>query len=209
MNPSQLRLYLVTDSGLTAGRDLADIVMQAVAGGATMVQLREKHGTTRQFVDLAVRLKGLLAPKGVPLIINDRLDVALAADADGLHIGQTDMPYPIARRLLGKDKIIGLSVENIEQVRQANDMDVDYIGVSPVFDTATKTDTARAFGIEGLRQAAAISRHPAVAIGGMNLDTAGHAMRAGAAGIAVVSAIVAAADPRQAAQRLIDMIDNV
>ena len=128
----QLRLYLVTDRDLSLGRPLEEIVTEAVAGGATMVQLREKEASTADFVALARQLKAALAPLGVPLIINDRIDVALAADADGVHIGQSDMPYEDARRLLGPSKIIGLSVESLADIEVANLLDVDYIGISPV-----------------------------------------------------------------------------
>ena len=202
MRPEQLRLYLVTDRGLSLGRDIEWIVGEAVAGGVTMVQLREKDIDTREFVALGLRLKDLLAPLGVPLIINDRIDVALAVGADGVHIGQSDMPYELARQILGPEKIIGLSVETLDQVREANLLDVDYIGVSPVYATPTTTDTAPPFGLEGLREAVALSRHPGVAIGGMNADTAPAVLSTGIEGIAVVSAICSAPDPRAAAAAL-------
>ena len=208
MESSSLKLYLVTDRGIAAGRDIAEIVTEAVRGGVTMVQLREKDIDTREFVALALRLKEVLGPLGVPLIINDRVDVALASDADGVHIGQSDMPYAIARRLLGSGKIIGLSVENFAQIEEANALDVDYIGVSPVFATPTKTDTAAPFGIEGLRRASRESCHPVVAIGGMNEWTAARAVSAGADGIAVVSAIMGAESPFDAAARLVRIIEK-
>ena len=202
MTPEQLRLYLVTDRGLSLGRDIEWIVGEAVAGGVSIVQLREKDIDTREFVALGLRLKALLSPLGVPLIINDRVDVALAVDADGVHIGQSDMPYDVARRLLGPDKIIGLSVETLDQVKEANLLDVDYIAVSPVYSTPTKTDTAPPFGLEGLRQAVSLSRHPGVAIGGMNAATAPAVLATGIDGVAVVSAICSAPDPRAAAAAL-------
>ena len=202
MRPDQLRLYLVTDRPLAMGRELEWIVAEAVKGGATMVQLREKDIDTRGFIELARRLQPMLREAGVPMIINDRVDVALAVDADGVHIGQSDMPYEIARRLLGTDKIIGLSVENMDEVREANSLDVDYIGVSPVYSTATKTDTAPPFGLDGLRDAVRLSRHPAVAIGGMNASTAPEVLKTGVDGIAVVSAICSAPDPCTAARLL-------
>lgn len=208
MDAKALKLYLVTDRGLCGGRDLCEIVRAAAAGGVTMVQLREKDIDTRTFVEEAVALKEVLAPLGVPLIINDRVDVALAADADGVHIGQSDMPYDIARRLLGPARIIGLSVENMRQVVQANSLDVDYIGVSPVFATPTKTDTAAPFGLEGLREAVTLSRHPAVGIGGMNSSTAARVFAAGAAGIAVVSAIMADDNPGEASRRMLKIIEE-
>lgn len=171
-----------------------------------MVQLREKDMDTRGFIDLGSRLLRLLRPLGVPLIINDRVDVALAVDADGVHIGQSDMPYETARRLLGPDKIIGLSVENMDELRQAESLDVDYVAVSPVYSTATKTDTAAPFGLEGLREAVRLTRHPVVAIGGMNENTAPAVFAAGADGIAVVSAICSAPDPAAASARLLSSL---
>ena len=208
MNKDILKLYLVTDRPLSLGRDIEEIVREAVKGGATIVQLREKECPTGEFVTLARRLKALLAPLGVPLIINDRVDVALAADADGVHIGQSDMPYEDARRLLGYDKIIGLSVENFEDLERANALDVDYIGISPVYGTPTKSDTAEPFGLEGLQRAVSLSVHPTVAIGGMNASTIGEVIAAGADGVAVVSAICSAPSPREAAQELLNVIKS-
>ena len=201
-----LKLYLVTDRDLSLGRSLEEIVREAVAGGVTMVQLREKDAATGEFVELGRRLMSLLKPLGVPLIINDRVDVALAVDADGVHIGQSDMSYADARRLLGPDKIIGLSVENFEDLEAANKLDVDYIGISPVYGTPTKTDTAEPFGLEGLKEAVRLSLHPTVAIGGMNVATAGEVIAAGADGVAVVSAICSAASARDAAAELATII---
>ena len=201
-----LKLYLVTDRPLSLGRPLEEIVSKAVAGGVTMVQLREKEASTKEFIDLAIRLKEILKPYNVPLIINDRVDVALAADADGVHVGQSDMPYELARKLLGPDKIIGLSVENMDEVLKANELDVDYIGISPVYATQTKTDTASPFGLEGLKEAVRVSLHPTVAIGGMNMQTAGEVMQTGCDGIAVVSAISSAEDVTEASRKLKDIV---
>ena len=198
-----LKLYLVTDRDLSLGRSLEEVVCEAVAGGVTIVQLREKDAATGEFVELARRLMAILKPLGVPLIINDRVDVALAVDADGVHIGQSDMSYADARRLLGPDKIIGLSVENFEDLEAANALDVDYIGISPVYGTPTKTDTAEPFGLEGLRKAVQMSVHPTVAIGGMNASTVQDVMAAGTDGVAVVSAICSAPSPRAAAAELV------
>ena len=195
-------LYLVTDRPCCGGRDLEAIVAAAVQGGVRWVQLREKDMATRPFVDLAVRLKALLAPLGVPLIINDRLDVALAAGADGVHVGQEDMPVPVLRRYLGPRALIGLSVETWADVERAEDLEVDYLGVSPVFATPTKTDTKAPWGLAGLARIRAGSRHPLVAIGGLNLGNVEAVIRAGADGIAVVSALCASPDPRAAAREL-------
>ena len=202
----KLKLYLVTDRDLSLGRPLEEIVSEAVAGGVTMVQLREKDAATGEFVELGRRLMSLLKPLGVPLIINDRVDVALAVDADGVHIGQSDMSYADARRLLGPEKIIGLSVENFEDLESANKLDVDYIGISPVYGTPTKTDTAEPFGLEGLRKAVEMSVHPTVAIGGMNVATVGEVIAAGTDGVAVVSAICSAESPRDTAAELATII---
>lgn len=205
MDRNLLKLYLVTDRGFLGGRGLEDVVLDAVRGGVTMVQLREKNIGTRDFMALAIRLKKALSPFGVPLIINDRVDVALASDADGVHIGQSDMPYHMARTLLGPDKIIGLSVENFGQIEEANAIpDLDYIGVSPVFSTPTKTDTAQPFGLDGLREAVRLSVHPTVAIGGMNAATAAPVFATGTDGMAVVSAIMGADDPRNAAEEILE-----
>lgn len=197
-----MRLYLVTDEELLQGKDLYATVEAAVRGGVTMVQLREKESSTRDFVERAARLKQVLAPYHVPLIINDRVDVALAVDADGVHVGQSDMPYPLVKRLLPPGKIIGLSVESHEQVLEANAYDVDYIAASPVFATATKTNTLIEWGLEGLSWIKSVSRHPLVAIGGINKGNAEAIFQAGADGIAVVSAIIAASDPEMAARML-------
>lgn len=203
-----MELYLVTDRDLLLGKDLLWTVEQAVRGGVGMVQLREKECTTREFVELAVELKRVLTPYGVPLIINDRVDVALASDADGVHIGQSDMRYETVRRLLPAGKIIGLSVESRKQVAEANTLDVDYIGVSPVFSTSTKTDTVIEWGLDGLRWIRANSRHKIVAIGGINIGNAAQIVEAGAQSLAVVSAICSADDPRHAAQMFLEEINK-
>lgn len=204
--PFDASLYLVTDRELSLGRSLEFIVAEAIAGGVTLVQLREKDCSTGAFIALAERLLAITRPAGVPLIINDRVDVALAVDADGVHVGQSDMPPDVARRLIGPDKILGLSVETIAQAEAAEKLAVDYLGVSPVFLTATKPDATQALGLEGLREIRRISRHPLVAIGGMNHQTAAATMTAGADGLAVVSAICSAADPRAAAVSLKNII---
>lgn len=199
-------LYFVTDRALCGGKPLAEVVLQAVRGGAACIQLREKSVSTRFFVEEAGRIKDLLAPFKIPLIINDRLDVALAAGADGVHVGQEDIPYGIARRLMGPKAIIGLSVEIWGDVERAESLDCDYLGVSPIFATPTKTDTKEPWGLEGLSKIRAFSRHPLVGIGGLNAENAEAVIMAGADGIAVVSAICAAPDPFQASRALTGII---
>lgn len=199
-------LYFVTDRDLCRTKPLTDVVLQAIRGGAVCVQLREKDVSTRFFVEEAGRIKTLMTPLGVPLIINDRLDVALAVKADGVHVGQSDMPYQIARKLLGPKAIIGLSVETWEDVERAEELDCDYLGVSPVFATPTKTDTKEPWGLEGLARIRTFSRHPLVGIGGLHAGNAEAIIRAGADCVAVVSAICAAADPYAASRELSDII---
>ncbi len=201
-------LYLVTDQRFLKNRSLEEIVMEAVKGGVSWVQLREKTASTREFVNLAVILKKRLTPLKVPLIINDRLDVAMAARADGVHIGQSDMPYELVRQILGSDAIIGLSVESWEDVTCAQELDVDYLGVGPIFETQTKTDTSPPWGLEGLTRIRNYSRHPLVAIGGIDQSNAGDVTRAGAHALAVVSAICADPDPLNATRELCEIFDS-
>lgn len=202
-----LSLYLVTDRRLAGDRPLTEVVRRAVAGGVTIVQLREKECSSREYLELALSIKKIL-PAEVPLIINDRLDVALAAQADGVHLGQNDLPAEAARKHLGPDAIIGLSVENLEQLKQAIILPVDYLAVSPVFATPTKTDTGPAWGLEGLVRARRMTGLPLVAIGGINESNVAEVIRAGADGLAVVSAVCAAPDPEQAARRLRRLIEE-
>lgn len=195
-----LRLYLVTDQASLRGRTLTEVVLAAVQGGVSCVQLREKTLATRDFVALALAVKDLLAPFDVPLIINDRLDVALACAAQGVHLGQSDMPVALARQLLPPQVFIGLSVENQGDVARAAGQPVDYLGISPVYATPTKTDTAAPWGLAGVRQVRALTDLPLVAIGGIHHDNAAEVLQAGADGLAVVSAICSAADPQAAAE---------
>jgi thiamine-phosphate pyrophosphorylase len=196
-----LRLYLVTDQASLRGRSLLDVVRAAVQGGVSCVQLREKSLNTRDFVAQALAVKALLDPLGVPLVINDRIDVALACQAQGVHLGQSDMPVAMARQMLPPEVFIGLSVENLGDVARSADQAVDYLGVSPVFATPTKTDTAPPWGLAGLRQVRAMTNLLLVAIGGIHASNAVELLQAGADGLAVVSAICSADDPAAAAQR--------
>ena len=201
-------VYLVTDQTLCLGRPLASIVADAVRAGVACVQLREKTASTREFLNQALALKPVLASAGIPLIINDRVDIALAVGADGVHLGQSDMPYDAARRLMGPDAIIGLSVENWPDVVAAQNLDVAYLGVSPVFATPTKIDTRSPWGLDGLARIRAYSRHCLVAIGGLNATNAKDIIQAGADAVAVVSAICSAEDPFTAARNLVHCCDS-
>lgn len=205
MKPSfDVSLYLVTDPRLGGSRSPVSIVEEAVAGGVTLVQLRDPQASTRDLIVTASALKALLDRNGIPLIVNDRVDVAAAVGAAGVHLGGSDMPADAARAILGDDALIGLSIGtpaelHTEEKRLAF---VDYIGTGPVFSTSTKSDAGSAIGTSGLSEVAAQLALPCVAIGGITTETAGECIHAGADGVAVVSAIVGAEDPRGAAQSL-------
>lgn len=205
-------LYLVTDSSLAGGRPLEEVVSEAVRGGVTIVQLREKHLSTKGIIEKAFRIKEITDRAGIPLIVNDRLDVALACGAAGVHLGQDDMDCRLARRIAaraaGEDFIIGVSVSTVAEALQAEADGADYLGVSPVFSTPTKTDTPAATGLEGLRQIRQAVRLPLVAIGGINSFNAAMVIQAGADGVAVVSAIMASLDPCMAAATLMAAIEQ-
>jgi thiamine-phosphate pyrophosphorylase len=198
-----LDLYLITDRAMCAARGGPErTVAEAVAGGVTMVQLRDDETPAAELVELVRRLKAVLAPARVPLIVNNRLDVALAAGADGLHVGQADTPPAEARARLGPEPILGLSVTDPAQLAAVDPALVDYLGVGPIFATSTKPDAAPAMGLSSLAAARAGTALPIVAIGGVDATNAAAVLRAGADGIAVVSAICAAGDPRSAAAAL-------
>ena len=201
-------LYLVTDRGLARGRSTLDIVKAAANGGVTCVQLREKDCLTLEFIEQALSIKDYLSARGIPLIINDRIDVAQAVKADGIHLGQTDMPLDMARAIVEDSMLIGISAESLEDAIEAEKGGADYLGVSPIYATPTKTDTAPPLGLEGLRQIRATVKIPLVGIGGLNRENAAEVIRNGADGVAVVSAIVAAGDPEAAAAELNQLISG-
>lgn len=195
-------LYLVTDAELSRGRTQREIVTAAIRGGVTVVQYREKNTGTRRMIAEAQELCELCRLHSIPFIVNDRVDVALAVDADGVHVGQEDMPAVLARKLIGPGKILGVSVENLAQLEEALAAEADYVGASPIFATPTKPDAPAPIGLQGLRELARASSIPVVAIGGMNASNAAEILSAGAAGVAVVSAIVGAEDVERAAAEL-------
>lgn len=198
----ELGLYLVTDRVLCGDRGVPFVVAEAVAGGVSMVQLRDDTTPSGELIVLAQVLVGQLAPQRVPLIVNNRLDVALASGAAGLHVGQTDLAPAAARAALGPTAILGLSITATAQMTAVDPALVDYLGVGPIFATATKLDAAPAMGLVGLAACRARSRLPIVAIGGIDATNAAAVMRAGADGVAVVSAVCAATSPRAAAAEL-------
>lgn len=202
MNRLDCTLYLVTDRGLCRGRNVAHTVAEAMRGGITVVQLREKLLEDEEFLRSAVEMKELADRWNIPLIINDRLDIALACGAAGVHLGQDDTNCALARRVAGERMIVGVSVSTVEEALKAEADGADYLGVSPVFSTPTKPDAPAPAGLEGLRKIRGAVRLPLVGIGGINTANAADVIDAGADGVAVVSAIMAAQDPCRAAREL-------
>jgi thiamine-phosphate pyrophosphorylase len=196
--PIDLSLYLVTQRSSLELEDFYNIIRSAVEGGITTVQLREKETSAREMISIGKRLLLLLKPFGIPLIINDRVDVAHAISADGVHLGQSDLSVAEARAILGKKAIIGLSVESLEQAKAAIEEDVDYLAASPIFHTKTKTNCAEPWELKGLRQLCSASKFPIIAIGGINESNVKQIIECGAVGVAVVSAIFDAPCPKAA-----------
>ncbi len=194
-------LYLVTDRRLMSCKTIEDSVSLGIAGGASVVQLREKDCSSREFYELALRVKKITKPAGVPLIINDRIDICMAADADGVHLGQKDLPCKEARRILGKDKIIGVSAALPEEAAQAQQDGADYLGVGAVFPTSTKTDT-RPVTPDIIREIRAAVTIPFVVIGGVNPENIRTLSGLGINGAAVVSAVIAKPDITAAAREM-------
>ncbi len=195
-------LYLVTDRGLSRGRTNFQVIKKAVEGGVKVVQLREKEATTRDFLNEARAVREFCGDNNVTFIINDRIDIALAVDADGVHVGQDDMPIEYARRILGDEKIIGVSAFDVNEAREAEKAGANYIGVSPIYTTPTKPELDKGVGLEGLKRIRQAVEIPLVAIGGLGPSNAYDVMIAGADGIAVVSAIVSADDPAASARAI-------
>lgn len=198
-NCLDLTLYLVTDMSI---EDSFNRVRKAVEGGVTAVQLREKHAITRSVITIGQQLLALLRPLGVPLIINDRADIAHAVSADGVHLGQSDLSVRAARAILGDRAVIGLSVETIDQVIKAQDEEIDYLAISPLFQTSSKADCAHPWGLKELEKVCHLSRHPVIAIGGINETNVESVISKGVAGVAVMSAILNSPSPCHAAREI-------
>jgi len=193
-------LYVITDENLLKN-SLEKAVLDALEGGADVVQYRAKKKDAKEIVEEAVILKKLCKRFGVPLIVNDRIDVALSVDADGVHVGQEDIPPLYARRLIGNGKILGLSTKTLEQVEEANKLPVDYIGFGSVFPTTTKKD-AKLAGLEKLKEAVKLSVQPVIAIGGITEENVEEVLKTGCSGVAVVSAVFGREDVKQATKML-------
>lgn len=196
-------LYVITDEQLSQGRSHQEIARFAIEGGADVIQLRDKTASSRKLYEDALALRNLTRELNIMFIVNDRLDLALAVDADGVHVGQQDLPATVARRLIGKNKILGVSAETLEQAIQAEQDGADYLGVGPIFEArSTKPDAAEPMGLRLLRQVCQTCQIPVIAIGGINHTNAKQVMDSGANGIAVISAIVAADDVVAASRSL-------
>ncbi|MCC6888583.1 MAG: thiamine phosphate synthase [Hyphomicrobiales bacterium] len=210
--PFDLRLYAIIDPEHAGARALPELARLVAQGGATLVQLRDKRGETRAMVERARAVKAALAPFGIPLLVNDRVDVALAAGADGVHVGQTDMAAADARRLLGGTAIVGLSIKTVGQAEAAPLDLIDYVGIGGVYATASKDNPNPPIGVEGLARVVAVLRRrkpgfPTCAIAGITAANAAATIAAGADGVAVISALSLADDPTAAAQRLRTAVD--
>ena len=195
-------LYLCTDRELTGEKNFETCVEDAIKGGVTVVQLREKNLSGKKFFETALSLKKITGKYKIPLIINDRVDIAVAADADGVHVGQSDLPAKAARKIIGDEKILGVSASTLDEALKAESDGADYIGVGGIFFTATKPD-AESVSPETLKKICESVKIPVVAIGGINSETLPLVKNTGIAGVAVVSAIVAAENPEDAAKNLL------
>src|SRR5215470_9167888 len=212
MEQLDLRLYAIVDPENTGGHDLIDLARAVAAGGATLVQLRDKVSDTAHMIAQARALKAALAPFGVPLIINDRVDVALASEADGVHVGQEDVAVEKARRLLGPGPFIGLSIRTVEQAAAAPLALIDYVGIGGVYATTSKTSGKSPIGLDGLRKVIQVLRgrignFPSCGIAGITAANAAPVIAAGAGGVSVISALSHTRDPQAAARELRSAVD--
>jgi thiamine-phosphate pyrophosphorylase len=205
MRRSDLALYVILDRTASPGRDLRETLDGVIAGGARLVQFREKELPLRRCLPLLEDLRGKARQAGIGFVVNDRLDLALAVEADGLHVGQDDLPAPVARRLLPPSMFLGVSTHTLEQARRAEGVGADYIAVGSIFPTPTKPEF-QLVGLDLLRAVRQAVVAPLVAIGGITVDNAGEAIRAGADGVAVISAVCGARDPAEATRRLLERI---
>ena len=194
-------VYLVTDRRNKTDEEFLNIIEEAIKGGTTVVQLREKTASTKEFYELALKVKEITSRYDVPLLINDRIDIALAVDSEGVHIGQDDMPADIAREIIGEDKILGVSASTVEEAKKAEKDSADYIGSGAVFPTATKDD-ADSVSKEELKEIVDSIDIPVVAIGGITVENANTLKGSGIAGFSVVSATMSAEDPKVASKKL-------
>jgi len=202
LDPNDLKLYLCADSAFFEGRTLRHILEEAIAGGVTMVQIREKNTSSREFYDITCAALDITKAHKIPLVVNDRLDIALASGADGLHIGQSDLPLKAVREIAGGKLFIGISAGTVEEALAAEKDGADYLGTGAVFPTGSKADAGDAIGLQQLAKICAAVRIPVIGIGGISLQNAAAVMKTGAAGIAVISAILSQKDIKAATETL-------
>ena len=202
------RLHLLTDVVLQSRFSHEELARLGIAGGADTIQLREKGGSTRRMIEVAKSMAAVCRKAGVPFIVNDRIDVAIASDADGVHLGQTDFPIPLARKLLGKDKIIGGSAATLEEARICLAEGADYIGFGPVYVTGSKEDAGPVSGPKGLKQVVETIPLPIIAIGGITAENVAGVMRTEAYGIAVISAVCCQIDPEGGTRALREALER-
>ena len=200
------RLHVLTDTVLQNRFSHLELTELAISGGADTIQFRQKKGSTKELIEIARGMKRLCTEKGAVFIVNDRIDVAIAADADGVHLGQDDFPIPLARKLLGEDRIIGGSAATVEEIETCIREGADYVGFGPVYPTGSKDDAGPVSGIDFLKRIVSSTPVPVIAIGGIDQSNASHVMGAGAHGIAVISAVCCREDPQKAARDLHDMV---
>lgn len=199
-------LYLVTDQKLAGNQSLADIVKSAIAGGVTIVQYREKDASTKYMIEQANEIHKITKMAGVPLIIDDRADVMLAINAEGLHVGQSDMPAVLARKLIGPDKILGVTAKNVDQAIQAEKDGANYIGCGDIFGTTSKVDAGIPIGLDGFNKRLHSVSIPVVGIGGITINNVASVVELGADGIVVISAIIGQENPEKAAKNMLEII---
>ena len=199
-------LHVITDTTLQSRFTHPQLAALAIQGGADTVQFRHKNGTTRELIQIAQEMQAVCTQHGVPLIVNDRADIALAVGANGTHFGQDDMPVAIGRRILSAETIIGASARTEEKILEAISEGADYIGFGPIYQTSSKSDAETPKGLERLRRMCEIAKCPVVAIGGITLQTAAEVIQAGAHGIAVISAVCGQPDPLTSTQKLMQEI---
>lgn len=202
------KLCLIADAEACSRKNLLFIIQEAVEAGVTLVQLRAKKLRIREFLEFAIKTSEILRPRNIPLIINDRIDIALSCEADGVHLGQEDLPLAFARKLLGKNRLIGLTVNTTEEAIKAEAERADYLGVGPLFFTSSKKNLRPILGLDGLKAIREKVKIPILAIGGINAQNAGDVIASGADGVAVISAILGANDISRATRELLNAVKS-
>jgi len=202
-------LYIITDQRISHGKSHLEVAEAVLEGGVTVLQFRDKEMKDSEAIEVCQKIHKLTKKKGVPFIVNDRVEIVKAVDADGVHLGQEDMSFSSARKILGKEKIIGISVETVEQALKAVEGGADYLGIGPIYPTATKPDAGKALGIARLKEIRESVNIPIVAIGGINENNLEEVLKAGADGAAVISAVVSAPDITEACRKLKNKIESV